>query len=291
MKFKFLTIAFCLIGTTVTAQLSDQELSEKPIYNLSFNDQHSDMAAVKPEEVYRLNIDLSKEDVKTLTKYKNLEELHIIHSNHGFPHEIIELKNLKHLTIFCGEFEKMPDDMGKMVHLQSLTIHNVGLTHFPVHVVDLPNLTSLDISGNHIDEIPGSISSLTKLKKLVLGSLHKNCSGEESFRGNPINTLPAGLKDLENLEYLDLTGCPISTLPSFIAEMKSLKTLIIAETEIDELPGALMGKIENNHLTLGYDKKNNKFTKDFAKQMKKLAESNTEKQGKYTITYVNGKAS
>lgn len=89
----------------------------------------------------------------------------------------------------------------------------------------LSTLEEFDISGNYIPELPDSLWNLHNLKSLSLGS--------PVFGGNPFKELSPKIKNLKNLEILDISLCNnITTLPKELLELDSLLYLRLSQENL-----------------------------------------------------------
>ena len=94
---------------------------------------------------------------------------------------------------------------------------------FPVQILKFVNLEDLILRGNQIKSIPKEIGILKQLKDLSLGQ-------------NPIKNIDSAfiaIKQLKNLEELDLEMTGIKSIPNSILELKKLKTLYLWNDPID----------------------------------------------------------
>jgi Leucine-rich repeat (LRR) protein len=91
----------------------------------------------------------------------------------------------------------------------------------------LQDLEELYCVDTMLENIPASVGSLKKLKVLDL-SLNPNLCGN-------VGKLPAFLKDLNNLETLNLNTTSIKVLPSYLPTMNKLKKLDLGYTQISNI--------------------------------------------------------
>ena len=89
----------------------------------------------------------------------------------------------------------------------------------------LSTLEEFNISGNYILELPDSLWNLYSIKSLYLGS--------SVFGGNPFKELPPKIKNLKNLEILDISLCDnLTTLPKELLELNNLLYLRMTQEEL-----------------------------------------------------------
>jgi len=119
------------------------------------------------------------------------------------------------------------------IHLETadlLGIKRLNLSMLGMHcLLDefgyLNTLEYFDISGNFISELPETLWNLRNLKELYLGS--------PVFGGNNILSLSANIKNLKNLEILDISLCDnLSTLPKELLEFENLSYLRMTQDSL-----------------------------------------------------------
>jgi len=132
-------------------------------------------------------------------------------------------------------------DLKDMKELQSFTVDN-GVPGELTCLSYMPELVTLSIQNTEItDEVLAIIGSLKNLKSLTL----QNCK-----LGNI-----AALKDLENIEYLDLSNNSIYD-PSPLSGMRKLTEVYLQNNVIDDL-----SSLENLNTIVKLDVSNNKLIK------------------------------
>lgn len=174
-----------------------------------------------------------KEIPDTIKDFQSLENLNIKGNRlESFNNGILELKNLKKLTISSNSISQLPD-------LSSLS-----------------NLEYLDCSSNRLLEIPESVFSLTKLKTLNFGFNHNikivsekihQLEDLESLQinNNEIESLPQELSQLKNLLLLDVSGNPLKKHLEIIAKLPKLTSLDISINTCKEEQMSIPNSIAN----------------------------------------------
>ena len=198
-----------------------------------------------------------KELPKSITKFKNLEELYLgyiqgigyIETNNfsEFPKEIFELKKLKILQLNNNQITEIPEEIKKLESLQTLELFGNPIKKFPVSLYELPKLEYLDLGNTEIRVYPEDIYKLKNLKVLDL-SFSKSKRLPESFGKlkhlerldlsmSNFNKLPNSLGSCEKIAHLDLFGTNSIDLEEtfeIIKDIDSLKWIHL--NEIKELP-------------------------------------------------------
>lgn len=118
----------------------------------------------------------------------------------------------------------LPDDLGDARMLGGewdLTPHT-KLRALPASFGRLARITVLRLPVGVA--APDPIAGMTALRRLTV-------------RG--VDSLPADLGALPQLEFLDAIGCPLTTLPRSLGDAPALRTLALARTGLRDLPDAL----------------------------------------------------
>ncbi|SPJ13696.1 exported hypothetical protein [Syntrophobacter sp. SbD2] len=154
--------------------------------------------------------------------------LSITHSERAMKHlpdRLGTLTNLKVLKIAClEELEDLPGDIGNLIKLEKLILHN-------------GNGCRMNVS------IPEEIGLLKSLKVLDLyGAL--DARGPGSRKPLPVKTLPNAIGQLQSLEKLNLGRNGLKAVPSQVAQLSKLKDLGLDYNEIHELP-SFIGDLKN----------------------------------------------
>ena len=131
-------------------------------------------------------------------------------------------------------------------HISTLELSTEGHTTIPDGFLErFPNLKSLQIHRYALKDIPKGTFNLPKLKTLILGN--------NQIRLTPASA--AGLSDLENLEYLDLSDNPLGISPD-VSKMSGLSTLQIQNAGLTEPPAGVFSlsslellNLSNNQIT------------------------------------------
>ncbi|KAL8090598.1 hypothetical protein AgCh_039881 [Apium graveolens] len=160
----------------------------------------------------------------SICNLRALEVLHIAHcsSLYALPIELGGMKSLKELNAGCLTVRELPDSIGHLSNLVMLTLrYNNELKILPHTICSLRALEVLDISGcGKLEILPDQLWKLTRLMELnvgrtkLLNKLPDIKSGQVALSvkkldlsNSSLTSLPSGIGQLSNLEYLNLRDC------------------------------------------------------------------------------------
>lgn len=138
--------------------------------------------------------------------------------NTALPDWFQQLTCLWALTLKYSSIEKLPNNIGNLMHLRLLNLSSSSnMEELPEEICNLCNLQNLDVSRCYV-----------------------------------LEKLPQGMGKLINLRYLNLEGTNfIKMFPKGFGRLKSLRTLtkFIVGIGNDECEGCRLGELKNmNHL-------------------------------------------
>lgn len=132
------------------------------------------------------------------------------------------------LTFRSNELTELPDSIGQLTNLRTLSLSSNRLTSLPESIGQLTQLRTLRLNSCPLTSLPESIGQLTNLAELSLGRV----LGE---RGDATAVLdPIGA--LSGLQWLDLRGNGLTELPSSMAQLRNLRSLNIESNDLRHLP-------------------------------------------------------
>ncbi|KAI5635021.1 leucine rich repeat domain-containing protein [Phthorimaea operculella] len=119
-----------------------------------------------------------------------------------FPLQKLEGGEAEVTDIYLKEnlISKVPNGIGKLVHLESLYLSGNDITELPTEIARLQCLKCLDMSGNRLKRVPEEIGDLQRLKFLILDE-------------NELAELPLRLSELRALRYLSVCDNKLKWLP------------------------------------------------------------------------------
>lgn len=145
------------------------------------------------------------------------------------PAALFSLTLLNHLEVSgCSELRELPEDLGRLSHLQSLILRKNKIQSLPRSLEQLRSLKVLDVSGNELEELPAELCNLPELC-----SLNVSC--------NRLQELPPGLERCTKLAGINLTRNLISHLPPGLMSPKLglLASIAAADNRLQELGGEI----------------------------------------------------
>lgn len=188
-------------------------------------------------------------------------------SEQGLDKNIFNLININLLNISDTCLAVIPDEIKKLVNLQTLLLFGNKISDFNENITCLAKLKVLDLSRNLIKSIPDSLNNMKELNSI-------------NFSSNEIETMPK-IKDLPNLislnvsnnklsTFLDvedanlphltdlkLKGNAIDSVPGYVARtLQSLKNFDLGDNQLKSIPGELASLSKLKELNL----KGNKLT-------------------------------
>ncbi len=243
----------------------------KRVLQLRLEDENLQRLPHQLEDFVNLQrLDVRGNPIKTIPKYlASLQELDISSSSiTNLPHGFEQLTSLKKLYIdhnalnsfprillhlpledlFLGHtgISELPEDIGQMTTLKSLSLWDNNMTELPTSIGNLQQLEMLSLSDNGIGELPESFAQLQNLKSLYMGSEYSGGGNGHSF-----DALPEAILQLTSLETLNLSYGYLISIPPEIAQLTQLKSLDLSGNDLSELPEAIKVLKHMEYLYLG----------------------------------------
>lgn len=164
------------------------------------------------------SIEMVKLGEVALNNPDSVVELQLKHKNFHIVKDKLHLfKNLQRLSL--SKFNSIDTTfLSGLKSLKELRIDGDSLTKVPRTIVELKDLELLSITGP-ITSVPEGLYTLTKLKELDLAATH-------------ISELSPQIKNLNNLENLNIGYTKITRVPREIFELKKLTDLTLPDSLI-----------------------------------------------------------
>jgi Leucine-rich repeat (LRR) protein len=200
-----------------------------------------------------------------LNKFRNLESLLIYENPSKTIHPVIfTLIKLKTLALSGNNFGKIPDDLRKLVNLNSIEFNDCKLNFFPEAIYSLVKLKEIEMNNNNIKELSGKITLLTNLELFKIShnkitSLPNNIGSLVKLthfyiNNNKITSLPYSIGSLTNLILFSINQNEITSLPNTIGSLTNLEYLSLSINKIISLPNSIGSLVNVNELNLSYNK-------------------------------------
>lgn len=183
-------------------------------------------------------------------------------SESGLDKGIFQLTNINLLNISDTCLTAIPDDISRLVNLQSLLLFGNKITDFNKNITSLKKLKVLDLSRNQLKSIPDSLNDMKELTSINLSSneieeMPKFTDFPSLLTIDVSNNKLKSFLDLEKAVLVHLTdlkikGNAIEVLPSYIARsLPSLKNFDIGDNQLKTVPGevANMAKLKGKTYT------------------------------------------
>ncbi|XP_049699043.2 leucine-rich repeat-containing protein 47 [Helicoverpa armigera] len=188
-------------------------------------------------------------------------------SESGLDKGIFQLTNINLLNISDTCLSAIPDDISRLVNLQSLLLFGNKITDFNKNITSLKKLKVLDLSRNQLKSIPESLNDMKELTSINFSSneieeMPKFTDFPHLLTIDVSNNKLTSFLDLENAVLLHMTdlkikGNAIEVLPSYIVRsLPSLKNFDIGDNQLKTVPGELANMSKLKEINL----KGNKFT-------------------------------
>jgi Leucine-rich repeat (LRR) protein len=159
------------------------------------------------------------------------------------------------LSIYDTKITHLPRRIGKLRHLQTLILSNIGLTNLPDSIGDLSSLKTLYLANNNLISLPSTINNLRSLTDINLTNnpyLHSI---------QPLNGLPS-------LRSLDARHCSIKDLPR---DLPQLIDVLMTNNNLTRLVDIeTLGSGTNNTKSFHFDKNRIQFISPNIRAVKNL---------------------
>lgn len=130
------------------------------------------------------------------------------------PEDLPRLHRLKVIFLSNNPFETVPEVLAQCPKLEMIGFKSCRITHLSESALP-PQTRWLILTDNQLETLPASIGSLTNLQKLMLA-------------GNRLKTLPPALAHCQNLELIRLAANQLTELPPWLLKLPRLSWLAYA---------------------------------------------------------------
>lgn len=170
-------------------------------------------------------------------------------SRDGLDPALFNLSALNLLRISETNLEDVPDEIAKLVNLQSLLLHSNKLKKITPKIGELCKLKMLDLSRNELAEMTDRLCNLVQLTTLNLSSnkLEQFPSLAQNIKLSVLDLANNNLEEfpdichaeLVHLSEVKLNGNKLKAIPFEISVLPALKMLDLSSNSITVLPGEL----------------------------------------------------
>lgn len=135
------------------------------------------------------------------------------------PDELGRLAHLQELRLYCNELIALPESLGQLTQLRKLFLNDNQLTALPKNLGQLTQLCELDLYDNQFATLPDVFGQFTQLIDL-------------DVRNNQLSALPESIGQLSQLKELYVSNNQLTCLPESIRQLTQLKCLYIEKNPI-----------------------------------------------------------
>lgn len=146
-----------------------------------------------------------------------------------FWEKILRLEKLESLCLSGLNITALPEEIGRLRNLRTLSVSNNLLEFLPGSIGLLSRLEKLDLSGNRLSSLPEGLSKLSQLRVLRIAD-------------NKFEKYPAPVDGLYRLERLEMDGNNISELPVSLASLPHLTIILTDSAKLNNVAPELSEK-------------------------------------------------
>lgn len=189
----------------------------------------------------------------SVSKLTTLRSLHITSQNlEEFPESFKDLEEIRELKLNFMNLEKIDDSFIHNLNLEKLELYQTEYDAIPDYVYSM-NLKSLRMFNNKVTEVDDRLGQMKMLEELSLRSNNvvdvepiKDLSNLQNLdiANNSIRGLPEDIGGMKSLVDLDAATNSIRTLPDSISELSKLKSLNVSSNRLKRLPESIT-KLKN----------------------------------------------
>ena len=178
----------------------------------------------------------------------------------SIPPMIKQLQSLVSLDLSNNILDSLPNEIGDLPKLIVLKLGNNRLKNLPPNFSQLQNLEELDLYDNYFEQFPDILYQCRKLKKLtithpVIGIPNANDATHIiTIKQKGLISLSSRIKELRELQLLDLSDNCITEFPSEFGSLQNLETLNLANNNFNKFPTEILSLKKLENLNLGGNK-------------------------------------
>jgi Leucine-rich repeat (LRR) protein len=139
---------------------------------------------------------------------------------------------VEELDLYYRRLSSFPPEILQLRNLKRLTLRTCRIGELPATIVSLTGLTTLDMGETSLTHLTPGVGSLTNLSRLWLND-------------NALASLPGELGSLQHLEYLNCDRNQLSRLPEQTGSLRALKWLRLNNNQLHAMPDDLSGLAQN----------------------------------------------
>jgi leucine-rich repeat protein SHOC2 len=177
-----------LVRTSNLVNVNDVITKLPKLRKLVMDDISLTSLEIKPESLDELqSLTISRTEITYLPDWigslQYLQELYIDSNSNliAIPVAIGDFPSLRVLKIELKKLLAVPFDIGKLTHLERLSLTRFGFTELPNWIFDIASLKFLSLGLNPIENVTYDISRLRQLEKLYFGYNPKLVSQREQI--------------------------------------------------------------------------------------------------------------
>ncbi len=196
-----------------------------------------------------------KNHLEIITKLPKLKKLDIssnrnVDESINIPNSLADLKSLNYLDISGCKILDIPASIGELTNLEFLNIENSEVESIDPAIGNLSKMITLNLAKNrNLKSVPETIGNLEKLENLNLYGC-KNISEISAAFGDLKNLKQLSLDEtqISNIDFvyemtqlvsLELYDTKVNELSAKIKQLSELETLDIRSTSISSLPNEI----------------------------------------------------
>ena len=204
-----------------------REIILKKAEGLSFSCVMAEEASCFDGIFRRLSVQNSSNNALDITSKKSHIRSIFLYNSEMFSLGTLasKFKLLKVLDFVGAPLERIPEDLGNLLHLRYLSLRKTRVRVLPRSIGKLQNLLTLDLKYSLVEDLPVEISRLKKLRNILcFNHTYDNADSiPVSIRGVHVKEGIGGLEDLQKLISVDVThGVQIITELGKLRQLRKL---------------------------------------------------------------------